>query len=84
MYSLTKDVIKKKIADSNIIYRRGDSIFKLGNYYLKEADYGSQSFKYYIDGNYGDYDVSINFIDSECYGLLHILGIQEQVCILTS
>ena len=65
MYSLTKDVIKKKIADSNIIYRRGDSIFKLGNYYLKEADYENQSFKYYIDGNYGDYDVSINFIDSE-------------------
>ncbi len=65
MYSLTKDVIKKKIADSNIIYKRGDSIFKLGNYYLKEADYENQSFKYYIDGNYGDYDVKVNFIDGE-------------------
>ncbi|MBS1259137.1 MAG: RNA polymerase-associated protein RapA [Candidatus Scalindua arabica] len=65
MYSLTKDVIKKKIADSNIIYKRGNSIFKLGNYYLKEADYENQSFKYYIDGNYGDYDVNVNFVDSE-------------------
>ena len=65
MYSLTKDVIKNEIADSNIIYKRGNSIFKLGNYYLEEADYENQSFKYYIDGNYGDYDVNISFIDSE-------------------
>lgn len=61
MYSLTKDVIKTKIADSNIIYKRGNSIFNLGNYYLKEADFENQSFKYYIDGNYGDYDVDVSF-----------------------
>jgi SNF2 family DNA or RNA helicase len=61
LYSLNKNVIKNKIADSDIIYKRGNSIFNLGNYYLKEADFENQSFKYYIDGNYGDYDVDVSF-----------------------
>jgi len=65
LYSLTKDVIKNEIADSNIIYKRGNSIFKLGNYCLEEADYENQSFKYYIDGNYGDYDVNVSFTDNK-------------------
>lgn len=61
MFSLTKDVIKREIADSKIIYKRGEDIFSLGNYYLKEADFERQSFQYYIDGNYGDYDVKVDF-----------------------
>ncbi len=65
MYSLTRDVIKNEIADSNIIFKRGNSIFKLGNYYLEDADYENQSFKYYIDGKYGNYDVNVDFIDNE-------------------
>ncbi|MCP4269046.1 MAG: hypothetical protein GY777_26315 [Candidatus Brocadiaceae bacterium] len=54
MYSLTKDATKNEIANSNVIYKRGNSLFKLGNYYLEEADYENQSLKYDIDGNYGD------------------------------
>ena len=65
MYSLTKDVIKKKIADSNVIYKRGTSIFRLGNYYLKDADLDKQTFRYYIDGNYGDYDVNVDFVKGD-------------------
>ncbi|VAX35231.1 hypothetical protein MNBD_UNCLBAC01-1689 [hydrothermal vent metagenome] len=61
MLELTKDVIKKEIAESNVVYQRGENIFRLGNYYLKEADFENQSFQYYIDGNYGDYDVHIDF-----------------------
>ncbi len=61
MFSLNKEIVKNQIADSKVIYRRGKNIFKLGNYYLKEADLEKQSFKYIIDGNYGDYEVRVNF-----------------------
>ena len=61
MYSLNKEIVKNEIADSKVIYRRGKNIFKLGNYYQKEADLEKHSFKYIIDGNYGDYEVDVNF-----------------------
>ncbi len=61
MYSLDKEIVKHEIADSKVIYSRGKNIFKLGNYYQKEADLEKQSFKYLIDGNYGDYEVSVSF-----------------------
>lgn len=65
LYSLTKERIRSEIADSEIIFKRGLSVFQLGNFYQKEADFDNQSFKYYIDGNYGDYDVLVNFVDGK-------------------
>lgn len=65
MFSLTKARIKTEIADSHIIYKRGISIFNLGNYTLKEGDFDRKSFCYDIDGNYGDYDVNIDFINGK-------------------
>ncbi|VAW45290.1 hypothetical protein MNBD_GAMMA03-984 [hydrothermal vent metagenome] len=61
MLELTKDWIKKEIAESGVVYKRGENIFQLGSYFLKEADFKKRSFQYYIDGNYGDYDVNIDF-----------------------
>ncbi len=61
MHSLTRDFIKTSIADSQIIYKRGENIFRLGSYYLKEADYERKLFAYFVDGNYGDYDVKVEF-----------------------
>ncbi len=65
MFSLNKNIIKETIADSGIIYKRGERIFNLGNYYQKEADFEKQAFKYMIDGNYGDYDVTVEFVQSK-------------------
>ena len=59
MTNLTKEFIKSHIADSSIIYQRGEKIYSLGTYYLKEADFNNNVFYYYFDGNYGDYDVHI-------------------------
>lgn len=61
MYSLTKERIRNNIADSLVIFKRGEKIFNLGDFYQKEADFEKQSFKYYIEGNYGDYDITVDF-----------------------
>jgi len=60
MYSLTRSLIKNKIADSQIIFKRGENIFKTGNYYPENIDFDTQSFSYFVDGNYGDYDVNVD------------------------
>jgi len=60
MYSLTRSLIKNKIADSQIIFKRGENIFKTGNYYPENINFDTQSFNYFVDGNYGDYDVNVN------------------------
>ncbi len=61
MYSLTRNIIKQNIADSAVIFKRGESIFQTGNYYPEGLDFEKQSFRYLVDGNYGDYDVSVDF-----------------------
>jgi SNF2 family DNA or RNA helicase len=71
MLTLTKEDIKSYIADSHIIFQRGERIFSYGNYYLKHADYEKEKFHYFFDGNYGDYDVIIRLdkgsvIDYSC------------------
>jgi ERCC4-related helicase len=65
MFALTKDHIKNQIADHSEIYERGESIFKMGNYHLREADFDTQSFRYDVDGQYGDYEVHVEFKDGK-------------------
>lgn len=57
----TKEVLKKQIADSIVVYKRGENIFSLGSYYLKEFNVGENYYHYVVDGNYGDYDVKVRF-----------------------
>ncbi|MBF0516759.1 MAG: DEAD/DEAH box helicase [Nitrospirae bacterium] len=61
MLSLTRDYIRENISDSPITFERGLGLFKLGGYKLKEEDYAAGKFNYTVDGNYGDYDVSVAF-----------------------
>ncbi len=67
MVSITKDYIRENIADSEIIFERGRSIFRLGSYYLREADNEKKSFLYLVDGNYGDYDVEVTFDNGDIH-----------------
>ncbi|MBW2063751.1 MAG: DEAD/DEAH box helicase family protein [Deltaproteobacteria bacterium] len=61
MLDLTCDFVRKEVADSAIIYRRGVEIYENGSFFLREADKEKRWFVYEVDGNYGDYTVEIKF-----------------------
>lgn len=66
MNFLNKKYIKEHIADSEIIFKRGENIFHLGNYFLEKSDYEKNVFNYKIDGNYGEYNIEIGInVDNE-------------------
>ena len=62
MLSLTTDKIKKDIADSTIIFHRGQHIYEEGALFLSEQE-DEYSFAFKYDGNYGDYKISIDLTD---------------------
>ena len=70
MFVLTEEFIRNEVADSNIIYRRGESLYHLGAYSCIEADRDSGEYVYEVDGNYGDYLITVDFnnggIDYSC------------------
>lgn len=51
MNILSRNIIKKRVARSDLIYSRGEKIFSLGNYSLVEADKKNGSFSYSFDGS---------------------------------
>lgn len=55
----TKDTIKCQISDSAAIFARGEDIYRLGSYILKECNPSAGHYHYVVDGNYGDYDVKV-------------------------
>ena len=65
MDSLTKEMVENEIADSPVIFQRGKRIYKTGNFYQIDADYERKAFNYVVDGNYGDYDVAVNFLNGD-------------------
>jgi hypothetical protein len=56
---LTNDFIRRNVADSDVIFQRGQRIYRHGAHVLKEADPGEHRFVYAMDDNYGDYTVSL-------------------------
>lgn len=70
MFVLTEEFIRNEVADSNIIYRRGESLYHLGAYSCIEADRDAGEYVYEVDGNYGDYLITVGFnnggIDYSC------------------
>jgi len=61
MFVLTEEFIRNQVADSRIIYQRGERLFQNGAYSCTEADRAAGSFIYEVDGNYGDYRINIEF-----------------------
>jgi superfamily II DNA or RNA helicase len=57
--NLTTDFIRSNVADSKVIFQRGQRIYHHGAYVLKEADPEAHRFVYEMDGLYGDYTVSL-------------------------
>ena len=65
MERLSTDYIRKDVADSDIIFKRGERLFEYGACINREADFGAGRFVYEVDGNYGDYTIEIDFSPDE-------------------
>ncbi len=59
MQALTKEYIQRNVADSPLIYYRGENIYKHGSFFLSDSDAGQKKFTFEVDGNYGDYETRI-------------------------
>jgi superfamily II DNA or RNA helicase len=57
MVELTSEYIRKSIADSKVIYQRGLMLYEHGTFSCRDADPEKGSFRYEVDGTYGDYTV---------------------------
>ncbi len=62
MNSLTKPFIRNEVADTPMIFHRGEEIYhdKTLLFYNLEED---QQYRFKYTGNYGDYDISVDFKD---------------------
>lgn len=55
MQSLTREYVRTELADSQLIFYRGENLYQHGSYVLSESDENTHCFVYEMDGNYGDY-----------------------------
>ena len=62
MISLSRDFIKREIADTPLIFERGLDTFRHGSYFLSEKDMGNGRFTYAFDGTLGTYITKIAII----------------------
>ncbi len=62
MHELNRTYIRKEVSDSEIIYRRGVSLFEHGAFLRTAADPERGSFTYRVDGSFGDYNISIRLL----------------------
>lgn len=63
MFDLTTDYIRKKIATTGVIYKRGEQLYAHGGFSCVESDPEKGTFTYDVDGNYGDYTTWIHLAD---------------------
>ena len=61
MQMLTLDYIQNEVADTNIIYKRGERLFEYGACVGHRLDTENGCYEYFVDGNYGDYTIQIKF-----------------------
>lgn len=61
MESLSKDFIKQIVADSYIIFERGEKIYQFGSYFLSKENLEQKEFTYRFDGNFGNYKTKVLF-----------------------
>ena len=60
MLTLSKDYIKNNIADSFLIFHRGEDLYHYGSFFLSQENSHESKFIYEVDGNYGDYKTQID------------------------
>ena len=65
MLTLSKKFVKNNIADSPLIFHRGETIYQHGSYFLSEGDLARKTFTYQVDGAYGDYTTQVRLTGEE-------------------
>jgi superfamily II DNA or RNA helicase len=59
MVFLSKEFIRNNVADTTLIFQRGETIYQHGSYFLSRENRGEDSFVYQVDGSYGDYTTRV-------------------------
>ena len=65
MLTLSKSFIKNHIADSQLIFLRGETIYRHGSYFLSQGDLAKKKFTYQVDGAYGDYTTRVKLTNDK-------------------
>jgi superfamily II DNA or RNA helicase len=60
MIALSEKYIRESIANSEVIFKRGENIYHLGNYALIDSNIDIKQFIYSMDGHYGEYTIQID------------------------
>ncbi len=63
MLNLSKNYIQNNLADSQLIFHRGEDIYQHGSYYLAKGDIIDKNFQYEVDGTYGFYTTTVHITD---------------------
>lgn len=63
MVNLTAEFIRREVADSAVVYKRGQHLYRNGAYALQERNLEKGFFAYEVDGNYGDYVTTVEMTD---------------------
>ncbi len=59
MLNLTSEFIQNEVADSGVIYKRGQRLYRNGAFALQEKNLEEGIFVYNVDGNYDDYTTAV-------------------------
>jgi len=59
MLNLTSEFIQNEVADSGVIYKRGQRLYRNGAFALQEKNVEDGIFVYNVDGNYDDYTTAV-------------------------
>ncbi|MFZ0726435.1 MAG: SNF2-related protein [Desulfobacterales bacterium] len=65
MVDLSRDYIRDHLADSAVIFKRGVNLYEHGSFMLKQADVETGRLTYEMDGNYGDYTISLHLAEDK-------------------
>ncbi len=57
----SKAYIQKELADSPLIFSRGEALLEGGSFFLSKGSLTEKQFVYQVDGAYGDYTTKIQF-----------------------
>lgn len=59
MLNLTSEFIRNEVADSGVIYKRGQRLYRNGAFAIQERNVEEGIFVYKVDGNYDDYTTAV-------------------------
>lgn len=65
MLNLSREYIRKRVANSSITYQRGLKFYENGTFCCSESNPAKGNYVYDVDGNYGDYTIHIQLLEDK-------------------